>query len=237
MFVIKKIRQLKVSFIRRNRSIWIISAILVMAIWFLKYEVIEDCIPKRFGAVEQGSIYRSGQLDDALVKRILTKYKIGVIISLSGDSSNDVDKNAERQTAKELGIKRLVFPLAGNGTGNIENYAKAISAICQAKKECKPVLVHCSAGAQRTSGVIAAYRLLIEKKDASFVFAEMDRYGAKTDNNSSLLQYLNSEMENLAILLKQMGVLEYIPIPIPQITFTYGCMARTMDNGTGEKAE
>lgn len=237
MFVSKKIRQLKVSFIRRNRSIWIISAILVMAIWFLKYEVIEDCIPKRFGVVEQGNIYRSGQLDDALVKRILTKYKIGVIVSLSGDSLSDVDKKAERQVAKELGIKRLIFPLAGDGTGEIENYAKAISAICQAKKECKPILVHCSAGAQRTSGVIAAYRLLIEKKDIPFVLAEMNRYGAQIDNNSSLLQYLNSEMEDLAILLKQMGILQRIPAPIPQIILTSGYIACNMNNGTEEETE
>jgi protein tyrosine/serine phosphatase len=210
----------KKPFIRRHYSIWIIAALIVLVIWFLKYELIEDCIPKRFGVVEPGSIYRSGQLDDALVKRILTKYKIGVIVSLSGDSLNDVDIKAERQIAEELGIKRLVFPLAGNGTGDIENYARAISAICQAKKESKPVLIHCSAGAQRTSGVIAAYRLLIQKKETSFVLSEMDHYGAKIGNNSTLLRYLNSEMENLAILLKLMGVLKDIPIPIPQITFT-----------------
>jgi hypothetical protein len=236
MFVSNKIRQLKALYIGRNRSIWIISAILVMAIWFLQYEVIEDCIPKRFGIVEQGCIYRSGQLDEALVKRILTKYKIGMIISLTNDSLNDFDKNAEIQTAKELGIIRLVLPLAGNGTGDIKNYARAISAICQAKKEHMPVLVHCSAGAQRTSGVIAAYRLLIEKKDASFVFAEMDGYGAKIGNNSYLLQYLNSEMETLAILLKQMGILEDIPVPIPQITFTSGC-GLCYEHSTGKKGE
>jgi len=218
MFANKRVKQLKPLFAgRKNRSIWIAVALVVAAIWFLKYEVMEDCIPKEFGVVEQGRIYRSGQLDAALVKRILTKYKIGLIVGLSGDSLDDIDKKTERRTADELGIERLVLPLCGDGTGDIKIYAEAISAICRAKKEGRPVLVHCSAGSQRTSGVIAAYRLLIEKKDVPFVLAEMKRYGANIDCNSPLLQYLNSSLEDLSELLKQMGVIKNISSPMPQI--------------------
>jgi hypothetical protein len=218
MFANRKAKWLRPLFSgQKSLLIWIALVLLLAAIWFFKYEVIEDYIPKQFGVVERGCIYRSGQLDAELVKRILTRYKIGLIISLSGDSSDDIDKKAERRSANALGIERLVLPLSGDGTGDIKIYAEAISAICRAKKQGRPVLVHCSAGSQRTSGVIAAYRLLIEKKDVPFVLAEMKRYGANTDCNSPLLQYLDSSLEDLSRVLRQMGVIENISSPLPQI--------------------
>jgi len=201
----------------KPRLVWPAILLLVGTIWLWE-DVVEDrVIPKRFGVVKEGQIYRSGQLSSSLVKRILLKYKIGVIVSLSGDSSGDVDKDAERQAAAELDIERLIFPLSGNGTGDINNYARAIAAICEAQKKQKPVLVHCTAGVQRTGGVIAAYRLLVEKENAPFVLAEMMRFGWNPKRNAYLLPYLNSHMEELAMLLQQMGVIDHVPPSLPQI--------------------
>jgi len=202
---------------KKSRLVWLAVLLLGGTIWAWEEAIKDRVIPKRFGMVKEGQIYRSGQLSSSLVKRTLVKYKIGVIVSLTGDSLDDIDKNTEKQTAAELGIERLIFPLRGNGTGDINNYAGAIAAICEAQKKGKPVLVHCSAGAQRTGGVIAAYRLLVEKKDVSFVLAEMMRYGWNPRRNVYLLPYLNSHMEELAMLLQQMGVIERIPSSLPQI--------------------
>lgn len=202
---------------KKSRLVWLAVLLLGGTIWAWEEAIKDRVIPKRFGMVKEGQIYRSGQLSSSLVKRTLVKYKIGVIVSLTGDSLDDIDKNTEKQTAAELGIERLIFPLRGNGTGDINNYAEAIAAICEAQKKGKPVLVHCSAGAQRTGGVIAAYRLLVEKKDVSFVLAEMMRYGWNPRRNVYLLPYLNSHMEELAMLLQQMGVIEHIPSSLPQI--------------------
>ena len=202
---------------KKPRLVWVAILLLVGTVWLWEDVVKDRVIPKRFGVVKQGQIYRSGQLSSSLVKRTLLKYKIGVIVSLSGDSSGDVDKDAEKQAAADLGIERLIFPLRGNGTGDINNYAKAIAAICEAQKKRKPVLVHCTAGAQRTGGVIAAYRLLVEKKDVSFVLAEMMRYGWNPKRNVYLLPYLNSHTGELAMLLQQMGVIDHVPQSLPQI--------------------
>jgi protein tyrosine phosphatase (PTP) superfamily phosphohydrolase (DUF442 family) len=205
-------------FTGRKSRLWLLVVLLLVGTVWLWEDVVKDrVIPKRFGVVQEGQIYRSGQLSSSLVERTLVKYKIARIVCLSGDSSDDIDKNAERQVAAKLGIERLIFPLRGNGTGDITHYAKAIAAICEAQKKHKPVLVHCSAGAQRTGGVIAAYRLLVEKKDASFVLAEMMRYDWNPKSNPHLLPYLNSHMAELAMLLHQMGVIDYIPSPLPQL--------------------
>lgn len=201
----------------KSSMIWIAALMIGGSIWLWE-EVIEDrVIPKRFGVVQQGSIYRSGQLSAALVRKTLAKYKIEVIVSLSGEAMDDPDMNAERQAAADMGIKRVCFPLKGNGTGDIKNYAGAISAICQAQKQGKTVLVHCAAGSQRTGGAIAIYRIFVEKKDTSFAIAEMIEYGWKAKSNPYLLPYLNENMSELATLLKEMGVITEIPQPLPKL--------------------
>jgi predicted protein tyrosine phosphatase len=192
-------------------------AILLMVggIWVWESTIKDRVIPKRFGVVQEGRLYRSGLLSAALVKRVLLKYKIKVIIDLAAGSSDNRDRKAEKQAAAELGIERLTFPLRGDGTGDINNYARAIAAIVQAKQEHKPVLVHCNAGLQRTGGVIAAYRLLVEQKDPSFVYREFTRYDRDPWNDTALFNYVTSHMEELAVLLKKMGVISKIPSPLP----------------------
>jgi protein tyrosine/serine phosphatase len=174
-------------------------------------------IPKRFGVVEPGQIYRSGQLSRWLIERTLLKHNIKVIVSLTGDSNETADKDEEQEVVAKLGIEKHCFLLSGNGTGDINDYAKAIEAICQAKEEGKPVLVHCGAGTQRAGGVIATYRLLIEKKDVQFVLNEMMNYDWSPEKNPNLLLYLNNNMEKLASLLNRMGVMDKIPNPLPQL--------------------
>jgi protein tyrosine/serine phosphatase len=173
--------------------------------------------PKRFGIVEPGRIYRSGQLSRWLIERTLLKYNIKVIVSLTGDSNETADKDEEQEVVEKLGIEKHVFLLGGNGTGDVNNYAKAIAAICQAKEKGKSVLVHCASGTQRSGGVIAVYRLLIEKKDMPFVLNEMTSYDWNPQKNPNLLPYLNNNMGKMAFLLKQMGVIDEIPNPLPQI--------------------
>jgi len=206
-----------------KRHIIIVTVLLcligVLVIWmeFLK----DDLIPKKFGIVEDGQIYRSGQLSRWLVERTLRKYNIKIIVCLTGNSANeDLDKDEEKEVAERLGIERYKCLLSGDGTGDVNNYAKAIAIICQAKEKGKPVLVHCSAGVQRSGGVIAAYRLLIEKKDVPYVLNEMKSYGWSPKKNPYLLPYLNGNMEKLAFLLNQMGVIDKIPNPVPQIVIT-----------------
>jgi protein tyrosine phosphatase (PTP) superfamily phosphohydrolase (DUF442 family) len=208
---------------QHHKQLRIIAAVLLCLIGgFGLWEGLlkDDFIPKRFGVVEDGKIYRSGQLSRWLVERTLLKYNIKVIVNLTGDSTNTADKDEEKEAAEKLGIERYYFFLGGDGTGDVNDYAKAIAAICQSKEKGKPVLVHCAAGTQRAGGIIAAYRLLIEQKDVPYVVNEMMSYDWSPEKNPYLLPYLNGNMEKLAFLLNQMGVIDKIPNPVPQIVIT-----------------
>jgi protein tyrosine/serine phosphatase len=190
-------------------------ACLLGAAFWLWEEVLEyHVIPKRWTAVEPGAIYRSGQLTATLVKQTLARHKIAVIIALNGDAPDNRDQQAELAAAEELGIRHMRFPLSGDGTGELANYARALEELVRAKRAGQPVLVHCSAGVMRTGGVIAFYRLLVEKRPASFVMKEFRRHWWDPDD-TDILEYINEHIAELAATLQQHGVIESIPDPLP----------------------
>lgn len=199
---------------RQVLTVTVISLVIGLSIWCWE-EVLEDrLIPKRWGAVETGAIYRSGRLSPALVEKTLKKYQIKIIISLSGEHP---DEQAQKIAAKKLGIEIKRFPLRGNGTGNVVHYAEAVAAMVKARNERKPVLVHCASGAQRTGGVTACYRLLIEHQTPEFVYKEMRRYDWKPHRNPALVDYINQNLSTIAAYLKNKGIIEKIPDPLPRL--------------------
>lgn len=149
--------------------------------------------PHNFAVVEPGKLYRSAQLSRYLIRKTLLDNHIGLVIDLSKDDT--ADSYAERRITTELGIPRLNFVLRGNGTGHPDRYPRAIAAIVAANAQGKAVLVHCQSGAQRTGGVVATYRMLIEGKSEGEAFAEAERYGHDPKRNPNLLPFVKSHLE------------------------------------------
>jgi protein tyrosine/serine phosphatase len=192
-----------------------ITVICIITLW---EDVIKDKIfPNNFGIVEQGKIYRSGQIDSFLLEKTLLKYNIKKIIALSGDTTTNKHKVAEKLLAAKLGIQRLVFPMPGNGISDVNRYADVIKEISLAYKEQKPILIHCDRGAQRTGGIIAAYQLIVQQKDIDAVRHELKRYGFKISKNAKLAEFLDKNMIKIAARLKQLGVIDKVPDSIPAI--------------------
>jgi protein tyrosine/serine phosphatase len=188
------------------------------AVWFWDGVAKDRLIPKRWAAVEDGCLYRSGQLSATLVKRTLARHGIKVIVALTGNDPQDKDQAAEVKEAAELGIELLRFPLLGDGTGDVNNYAGAVAAVIQAERQGKPVLVHCAAGAQRTGGTIAFYQLLVDKKPPAAVIQELQHHGWDPKRNPKLLPYLNENLGKIATILHDRGLLDEIPNPLPVLS-------------------
>ena len=77
--------------------------------------------------------------------------------------------------AAELGVGQVVYPLNGNGTGDIHNYEKTLEnevvrAEQAARAVARPLLQR---GAERSGGWIAFYRLLIQKRSPDEVAARV----------------------------------------------------------------
>ena len=192
-----------------------LALLLAFAGWeACKYQV----VPRRFGIVERDKIFRSGRIAPHLMRETLLRHNIKVVVDLTDSDPANSSVQAERKAVEELGITRYNFPLCGDGTGNITNYANAIAAIARSRSENKPVLVHCAAGAQRTGGAIAAYRLLVEKQLPETVSSELARYGWKPRKDKILLEYLNAHMAELNALLQDMQIIRREKRSIPKIT-------------------
>ena len=191
-----------------------IACLIGGGVWFWKNVAQDRLIPRRWAAVEEHSIYRSGQLSSALVKRTLRSHGIKVIVALNSETPTDKNQQAERKAADELGIELLRFPLKGDGTGEIHLYADAIAAIAQARRQGKPVLVHCAAGVMRTGGVIACYQLLVEGKSPSEALKELKQHGWKP-HDMTLLSYINQNLAEMAAMLHDKGIIDQIPDPLP----------------------
>jgi hypothetical protein len=88
------------------------ATLLVMLVLVAGYkEVLEDRLfPKRFGVVEANQIYRSAQLDPALVRDVLEQYGIKVVVDLQywEDKPGHL---AELEAVNSLHIKQYRFPL------------------------------------------------------------------------------------------------------------------------------
>jgi protein tyrosine/serine phosphatase len=194
-------------------TVSIVAAIAAGALWkeVFHYQV----FPKRFGVVEPGEIYRSGQLHQALVSRVLQENDIKVVIDLQYFEDKP-DIIAEASAIEQLGLTQYRFPLNGNGTGEIESYVAAIRQIHESVNAGEPVLVHCSAGAQRTGGVLAAYRTLVQGKSVEFATEEMARYDWDPQDDLAVLQYLDENIEHLAHRLVEEGVLAAPPGQLPR---------------------
>lgn len=204
----------KNNFLKRFVVVCVIIGLSVL-IW---EEFLEDrLVAKRWGVVEPGKIYRSGQISSHLIEPMLLENKIEKVIALNGSDLKKPYLKTEVETAQKLKIDHQVLHLIGDGTGNVEDYAEAVAEIMRCEKAGKPVLVHCAAGAQRTGGVVAAYRMLVQKKTPDEAYQELLLYNWKPHKDQALLDYLNQNLATLSKLLEQKIEWYEPPTTIPVI--------------------
>jgi protein tyrosine/serine phosphatase len=150
----------------------------------------------------------------SLLDDILRDHNIGLIISLNNDA-DDPHFQDEVRLASEMGIRRLVLPLNGNGTGDPDLYVTALAEMKRAYDAKTPVYLHCSAGAQRSGVAFAMWRLLFENVSADAVYEELLQYQHDPLRNGALIPYLNKHLPYVANELHKAGVLKHVPEPLP----------------------
>ena len=188
----------------------IIGAVIYVYDEHIKYHI----FPKRWGTVEQGLVYRSGQLYPEVLARVVEQNNIERVIDLNLVEPENELQQAEIEVLKRLGVTRINTPLIGDGTGEVENYIQAICVMHQAVQSREPVLVHCAAGATRTGGVIALYRMLVQGRNGNEVWDEATEYKF-TGEDGKLQDYLAKHMGTIAQRLVEEGLIEQVPDPLP----------------------
>jgi protein tyrosine phosphatase (PTP) superfamily phosphohydrolase (DUF442 family) len=139
-----------------------LAGLVAVGLLVWQYAIKPNVIPKNFGVVEPGKLYRSGELTPAATKRVVEQNSIKTIIDLGAYDKDPAEETRARRTAEALGVERRVFRLEGDGRGNPNAYVEVLQIMSDPAKQ--PVLVHCSAGAQRTSACILLYRNIVQGK-------------------------------------------------------------------------
>lgn len=206
-----------------RRSAWrgwltIIAAVAAIGAGIAAWDAVKyRFIPKRFGVVIPGEVYRSGQISQYQFEPTIRKHGIDVVIDLNGVEPTDVDQAAEIAAYDTLGLEHHRFKLEGNGTGVVDNYVNAIATLAECHRDGKSVLVHCHAGTQRTGSVVAAFRVLVLGESPKAAYSELAQYGWNADSDQVLLLYLNGHMRHVAEELAARGIISRVPDPIPVV--------------------
>lgn len=205
----------------RRRLVWGIGLVLVAGVlagslaWWLDRGR-HYFSPKNWGVVEEGRIYRSGQIHRGIVEDVLRGHDIRVIVDLTRDEATDPDAVVERNAAHRLGIRKVeLVGLNGYGTGDPQDYVLALREIVAARDRGEPVLVHCAGGSERTGGILACYRMLFEGWDGPSAWEEYVSYRSKPPEREDLQRFVNENLPWLVKRLQALGVLLEAPDALP----------------------
>lgn len=155
-----------------------------------------NLFPKNFGTVEPGKVFRSGWLTPHATRLVHERHHIKTIVDLGGFDKRPTDERTAQRTAQALGIERFAFRLEGDGTGNPNIYAAALRLINDPARQ--PVLIHCSAGAERTGGCVVLQRVIEEGQTLDQAYPETLQFGHNPARNPKLRPYLDQWAAKIA---------------------------------------
>lgn len=190
---------------------WTIGLAAAIGLGALVYvQAVEpNLVPKNFGVVDEGKLYRSGALTSSATAKVVREHKIKTIIDLGGFDKDPTGEIIAERTASALHVDRHVFRLEGDGTGNPNAYVEALRIIMDPSKQ--PVLVHCSAGAQRTGGCVVLYRELTAGVPMDAGLKEATKYRHDPKDNPRLRPFLEQWRAPILDALKRGGLIEGQP--------------------------
>jgi tyrosine-protein phosphatase SIW14 len=150
-----------------SRSSLFLSALVLLLIAglpFLYADLRHDTY-RNFRVVEEGVLYRSGQMSRAGFERVCHEKGIRTVINLRDDrKGDDAHAAAEEQVCAARGIKfhRLEMRRWEEENGQVpmaQTLREFEALIADEELTPRPVLVHCFAGIHRTGAMVAVYRM------------------------------------------------------------------------------
>ena len=193
------------GFFRKHRRLIVVLAVALAAgaaarIWHKNIR--HELFPRNFRVVVEGRIYRSGQLTERMLRGVCREYSIRSIIDLSVQDQARPETIMERRVSGEIGVTRHEFSLAGDGSGDPQHYVAVLGLMADAENH--PILVHCAAGAQRTSAAVILYRHIVEGRSLREAYPESFEFGHKPDE-WELLAYLAENLDRIRASMAAKG--------------------------------
>ena len=199
-----------------TRNALIIGAAIALAVWFWDQGIKPNIIPKNFGIVTDGEIYRSGELTPRTTEMVVREHGIRTIVDFGAHEPGSSEEEIAQRTADALGVTRIVFDLEGDATGDPNAYVEALRIMTDPDQ--RPVLVHCAAGAQRTGCGVALYRSIVEGVPDEEALAEATKYRHDPEDNPRLPAMYHRYRDAIEDAFRNGGSIPFTPGPFDEYT-------------------
>lgn len=128
-----------------------------------------------FATVAPGVLLRSAQPDAAQLERYAREHRVRAVLNLRGEHADEAWYVEEVDAARALGLAHFDQGLSATRELSLEEMDALVETMRAAPK---PLLVHCMAGADRTSLAVALFRYAVLHEPADDARASLSlRYG------------------------------------------------------------
>ncbi len=161
----------------------------------LAYKRWHDRAFRNFHVVEEGVLYRSGQLPLSRLQELVRIHGIRTVVCLrEGNKTDDLDEEAwiKATTRRFVRIQPPQWSLDADGKIPAEAGLKTFREVMDDSAN-YPVLIHCYAGYHRTGAMCAVFRMDYQGWSNSEAIAEMRIMGYSIlDDHEDVLSYLTN---------------------------------------------
>lgn len=182
-----------------------LALLLAAFLWYVPGDGHELFWPKRWGVVQEGAIYRSGEPTPSATRRVVARHGIRTIIDLGAHTPGTPEETTAATLAEELGVKRYRFGLIGDATGDPNDYVLALRIMNDPAHQ--PVWVHCAAGSERTGCLVALHRVINDGWTPDDAYAETHRYDHR--KNPYLKPMFEQWLPDVRTVYLQGGLIPY----------------------------
>ena len=174
-------------------SVLLFAAIVVVP---ARYAVARYTYLRNFRVVEDGVLYRSGQLGPDALGRVVHDYQIKTVVSFRTPEPGGVAPDIwEEDFCNKLGINYVRIPYdlwvsLDGGPIPVQKSVDRFLAIMK-NKENHPVLVHCFRGVHRTGGFCTVFRMECQQWSNADAIDELRANGYDNlDKEKDILGYM-----------------------------------------------
>ena len=158
----------------------VVAVVVVVVGGPAAYLVRRNTHQRNFRVVEDGKLYRSGQLPADVLGRVIDEYGIRTVVSLRfSDRDEGVPPDAdEERSCRQRGLNYVrIRPKVWRGTPSPAEESVGQFLDVVSKPENRPILVHCFAGVHRTGAYCAVYRMEFQGWTNADALRELKSWG------------------------------------------------------------
>ena len=145
-------------------------------------------LAKRFAVVVPGQLYRSGYLEPWPLQRMIRKYDLETVLTLTTNEPDMPHQQKEEAVLERDGVALIRIGMPGDGRADFDLLDRAAEVI--ADEPHRPLLVHCAAGVHRTGAAYAAWRMKYCGWNADRALAEAGEHGITLRRKPELCEHL-----------------------------------------------